>query len=264
MNTITAKPFTSVSKHLLYWVSFVLFFTVVWGTYDMDFQRNFLIQIFGLPAKILLVYLLLYYSIPVLLFKRKYIKFFCSYVFLLFLCGMLIQRPIMIYYVQPVYWPEWSSSSFFALTEIVNTILDVNLALILPAGYMFYRKWQSTNQKALDLEKQQEKIGEPQDFIYLKVEKSLEKILLKDIIYIESLKNYIKVKTANRTIVTYNSISSIAEELPKDQFIRVHRSYIVNINSVRSFSPKKIKFDTHEIPVGRTYKEQVKKKLGYF
>ena len=241
-----------------------MFFTIIWGTYDMDFYRSFLIQIFGLPAKILLVYLTIFYIIPVFLLKKKYIQFFCSYVFLLLFIGMFIQRPLMIYYVQPVFWPEWESLEFFAVTEIVNTLLDVNLALIFPAGYFLYKKWQSTQKKALSLEKHKDEMAQAHDFIYLKVEKSVQKIFIDDIVFIESLRNYVKVKTKQKQIVAYGSISSMEATLPKNQFLRVHRSFIVNLKLVKSFSPRKLSLDQKEIPVGRTYKEKVKESLGYF
>jgi two-component system, LytTR family, response regulator LytT len=261
LNTLNVQE---VGKHLFYWMSFVLFFTVVWGTYDMDFHRNFLIQIFGLPARILLVYLCLFYIFPVFLLKKKYLQFFCSYLGLLLLTGILIQRPLMIYYVQPVFWPEWDSKEFFAVTEMVNTILDVNLALILPGGYFLYKEWQSSQQKAQSLEKQQKETATGQNFIYLKVEKSVQKIFLDDIIMIESLRNYVRVETLQKQVIAYGSISSMEDILPKNEFLRVHRSFIVSLKQVRSFSPSKLTLDKKEIPVGRTYKEKVKERLGYF
>ncbi|WP_299440696.1 LytTR family DNA-binding domain-containing protein [uncultured Aquimarina sp.] len=101
-------------------------------------------------------------------------------------------------------------------------------------------------------------------FIYLKVEKKMQKIFLKDILYIESLKNYIKVKTADREIIAYKSISSIENILPSARFLRVHRSFIIGIDYIDVFSTTEIEIKGIKIPIGRNYKTSVKEILGYF
>ena len=101
-------------------------------------------------------------------------------------------------------------------------------------------------------------------FIYLKVEKKMQKIFLKDVLYIESLKNYIKVKTLDREIIAYKSISSIENILPSTRFLRVHRSFIIGIDYIDAFSTTEIELKGIKIPVGRNYKISVKEKLGYF
>ncbi|MEP2023804.1 MAG: LytTR family DNA-binding domain-containing protein [Reichenbachiella sp.] len=161
----------------------------------------------------------------------------------------------MFYHVQPTYLPEWDASSFFIISELMNTLLDVNLAAILPIGNSLYKLWISSSEK--------QEINR-QKFIYLKVEKRLEKVVLDDIVFVESLKNYIKVKTSEKEIVAYKSLTTIQDILPTDKFLRVHRSFIIGIAFVESFSPNQILLGTIKIPVGRTYKEEVKKRLGYF
>ncbi|GAA0719679.1 LytTR family DNA-binding domain-containing protein [Aquimarina litoralis] len=101
-------------------------------------------------------------------------------------------------------------------------------------------------------------------FIYLKVEKQMQKIFLKDILYIESLKNYIKVKTLEREIIAYKSISHMESILPVSKFLRVHRSFIIAIDHINSFSTSEIELRGLKIPVGRNYKSIVKETLGYF
>jgi len=99
-------------------------------------------------------------------------------------------------------------------------------------------------------------------FIYLKEDKIMVKLLLKDILYIESLKNYVKVKTISKDIITYKTISSMEEKLPSNKFLRIHRSYIVNIDKIEAFSTTEIKIGNIEIPIGRNFKIEVIKKLA--
>lgn len=257
-------PNYKIVKHLLYWLFFVLFFTIIWGTYDNDFSRNLSIQLFSLPARITLVYTTIYFLIPIFFLQKRYTAFIMSFFTLLIGVSIFIQRPIIFYLVQPFYSHHFKSDHFFAVTEIMNTILDVNLAVIIPLGYVFFTHWQKINQENMVLENQELKQIPEEDFIYLKVEKSLQKVFIKDIVYIESQKNYIKLKTIEREIVVLKSISSIEKSLPEKQFLRIHRSYIVAIQFIDSFSPSKLILKGISIPVGRKYKDEVKDALGYF
>lgn len=255
---------SQIVKHIIYWFVFVLFFTMVWGTYDNDYYRNFMVQLLSLPSRLILVYVTLYILFPLFFLKKKYIKFVLFYVLLLISTTIFIQRPLVINVIQPLYLKGFESSSFFAITEIMNTLLDVNVAAIIPFVYVLFKNFQTANKKTLALEiKQQDHLKE-EEFIYLKVEKSLIKIFIKDIIFVESLKNYIKVKTTETEIIAYKSLTSIQESLPNAKFLRVHRSYIVGLDFIDSFSPSKLMLNGVSIPIGRKYKDEVKKALGYF
>ena len=105
---------------------------------------------------------------------------------------------------------------------------------------------------------------EVQQHIYLKVEKTIQKIDLRDVLYIESLRNYIRVITDRKEIIGHKTISSIMNMLPFERFMRVHRSFIISIDQIDSFSPVEIEIKGKKIPVGRKYKQDVKKRLGYF
>ena len=253
-----------ITKHILYWLVFVCFFTLVWGTYDNDYYRNFMIQVVSLPSRMILVYVTLFFLFPKFLLEKKYGKFVLLYVLFLIAVTVFIQRVFFFYMIQPAYLQNFKSSNFFATTEIMNTLLDVNIAVIIPFGYVLFKSWQKTNLKTIELEKTQLENVNDNEFIYLKVEKSLQKIFIRDILFIESLKNYIKVKTIDREIIAYKSISSIEKELPKKKFLRVHRSYIIGLNFIDSFSPSKLVLKGISIPIGRKYKDTVKDVLGYF
>lgn len=95
-------------------------------------------------------------------------------------------------------------------------------------------------------------------FIFLKVDKKLVKILFDDIFYIESLKDYIKVYTATDNYLVHKSLTSITEELPSDQFLRIHRSYTISLDKVKSVEGNSVEIDSKRIPIGRKYINQAK------
>lgn len=99
-------------------------------------------------------------------------------------------------------------------------------------------------------------------FLYFRSDRKMVKVFLEDILFIESLKDYIKVVTVNKVIVSKQSISSLEEMLPKDSFIRAHRSYIIAMNKIDSYNTESIQIGKKEIPIGRLFKHDVNRKLN--
>ncbi|MEP7323914.1 MAG: LytTR family DNA-binding domain-containing protein, partial [Saprospiraceae bacterium] len=100
-------------------------------------------------------------------------------------------------------------------------------------------------------------------FIYVKAEKKMVKILLKDILYMESLKDYIKIYTLHGVVITLQTLTYFNENLPADLFMRVHRSFIVAITRIDSFSSTEINIGKNCIPIGSTYTREVTQKLNH-
>jgi DNA-binding LytR/AlgR family response regulator len=98
-------------------------------------------------------------------------------------------------------------------------------------------------------------------YIYLRENREMVKVFLKDITYIESLRDYVRVRTSSQEVITYQKISYLEEKLPQSKFIRVHRSFIVAIDRVSSYTPASVKIGAVDIPVGRNYKNMAMKAL---
>ena len=97
--------------------------------------------------------------------------------------------------------------------------------------------------------------------IFLKVNKKLVKVNLNDILFIESLKDYIKVITKLGDYVVHKSLTAITEELPQSNFIRVHRSYTISINKIEAIEGNIIEIASRKIPIGRNYQKQTKERI---
>ena len=108
-------------------------------------------------------------------------------------------------------------------------------------------------------EKEKEKKFE--SFVYFRADRKMVKVLLSDILYIESMKDYVKVITNNHSIITKQSISSVETMLPEKLFIRTHRSFIVSVDKIRTFTNEVIEIGKTEIPIGKLYRNTVLKVL---
>lgn len=113
--------------------------------------------------------------------------------------------------------------------------------------------------------KEQEGINEKNaEFIFVKIDRKMHKIDFSKILWIESLSDYLKLETTEGTKVTRETISSIEEKLPDSKFLRIHRSFIIAIERIESYSYEEVIIDNKSIPVSRTYKENVLKVLKQF
>ena len=101
-------------------------------------------------------------------------------------------------------------------------------------------------------------------FLYLKVERKMVKVDVKDILWIESQKDYIKVVLTDRELISKQKISILEELLPEEEFLRIHRSFIISVNKIESFNSSKIEIGSKELPIGRNYKNDCQRRLNQY
>ncbi len=101
-----------------------------------------------------------------------------------------------------------------------------------------------------------------QDFIFVRSDRKMVRIDFGEILYIESLSDYIKIFMNDKMVVTRETISSIEARLPRQDFIRVHRSFIISKAHIISFTNEFMEVGDEEIPISRSYKQEVLERLG--
>ena len=93
------------------------------------------------------------------------------------------------------------------------------------------------------------------DFIFVKTENRLEKIMLNEIIYIEGMRDYLRIHTVNKKLMTLQNFSDFEKLIPSSVVCRVHKSYMVALNKIESIERSRIKIADQMIPISETYKE---------
>lgn len=134
--------------------------------------------------------------------------------------------------------------SFERFLKAVNKVLQISVPLSNPAFPFHHTEKELT-----------------ENFLYFRTDRKMVKVFLNEILYVESLKDYIKVITTNKQIITKHAISALEETLPADQFLRIHRSYLVALNKIDSFTADDIQIGEKELPIGRMYHHGVSKAL---
>ena len=148
----------------------------------------------------------------------------------------------------------------YAVESFDLDVLDY-LVKPIPFGRFLKAINKITNQVQLEKEIVKDNPLKEEAFIFLKVDKKLMKIKLNDILYIESLKDYIKVITTLGDYLVHKSMTSISEELPQENFLRIHRSFTIAISKITSVEGNSIEIANKRIPIGRNYLQFAKQKI---
>lgn len=100
------------------------------------------------------------------------------------------------------------------------------------------------------------------EFTYFKVDRRNMRIYFTDILYIESVKNHVKLVLSNGAHLTHLNLQEVESKLNADLFIRIHKSYIIGLNHVESYNNSHIEVNKQQIPIGRSYKVKVLETLN--
>lgn len=134
--------------------------------------------------------------------------------------------------------------SFERLLQAVNKYLNENVAVF--------------SKPVPEIQKEKE------TSFFVRAERKMVKISFNEIRYIESLADYVKIHLINKTVVTRETISNIEARLPQQKFMRTHRSFIVSLQQIESFTNELVEIGKNQIPISRGYKTEVLKRLEKF
>lgn len=133
---------------------------------------------------------------------------------------------------------------------------NLNVTDYLLKPFEFERFLIAVNKVKAGVKEQRSNEGpEVKDFIFLNVQKKKVKILFSEIVYIESQREYIRIVTTKKEYISKMSTHEIEELLPAHLFKRIHRSFIVSVNKIESYTAESVEVNGVSIPVGRGYKD---------
>lgn len=100
--------------------------------------------------------------------------------------------------------------------------------------------------------------GQTDTYLFIKTDgkNNFEKVYVKDICYIEGLKNYVAIHLKNKQIITYNTLKSIEEFLPKTEFVKIHKSYIISLQHIHKTDSLSVYINEKALPIGDSHKKE--------
>ena len=133
-----------------------------------------------------------------------------------------------------------------SLTRFLKTISKVNKYL---NGQQL-----EVNKEGLEASKTEAAIPTEQEFLYIKADRKVIKLDLGSIQYLESLNDKVIIRLQDREVITTQRISYLGEKLPKQHFIRIHRSFIISLAKITAFNNIMVEVNGRELPIGRNYR----------
>ncbi len=153
-------------------------------------------------------------------------------------------------------------TSAYAEYALKGYELDVFDYLLKPFGLDRFLK--AVNKVVEDAKQKQTVKEQNKTHLFVKTEHRLENVCIDDILYIEGMKEYLRIKLHDKKIMTKQSFKNILDQLPEQQFIQVHKSWVVQLSKIESIERNRIKIADTLIPIGNTYKDKFKDLLSGF
>ncbi|MEM6737881.1 MAG: LytTR family DNA-binding domain-containing protein [Bacteroidota bacterium] len=227
-----------ILTHVLFWVIYYFAFSIIWAQ-NGEYYPSFFLEFALMPVRIGLCYYTIYYLIPKILRKQKIILFFSYYGIALFVAGS-VQSVITYFFYESVF--QTALHYMLSIGSIFRSMLLVNSTVLFLSAFKLYQLWQE------ELTKNDQP---PVHYINIKADKRTYRIKMDHILYVEGWGNYLKLvlKDGNQ-LISYSSLKELEQMLPKN-FVRTHKSYIVNKDKISSFTKENLAIDDKFIPISK-------------
>lgn len=227
-----------VLTHVVFWVSYYVSFSLIWAK-EGQFYQSFGLELILMPLRIAASYMVLYWAIPKYLLQNYLGRFGLLYLLLIAITG-IIQRILTYYYHELVFMqPDavlWSFSGIFRAAMLVNS------TVVFLSGLKMYDYWRIERQRRL---------LDDEEILEIRSEKRTFRIKPSEILYVEGLGNYVTFYLEDKKpIISYQKLKALEGDLPSN-FVRIHKSFIINEDRVSSYSAENIEIKDRMIPIGK-------------
>ncbi len=138
--------------------------------------------------------------------------------------------------------------------------LDVQDYLLKPISFERFQRGVRKALEYLRTQNDQRNLADT-SYVFLRSEGKLHKLLLHEILYIQAMQNYVQCHTASQRFISHITMKAMEEQLPEDQFVRIHKSYLVNKENISRIDGVTVEIDGQKLPISRNYKEQAFKRI---
>lgn len=244
-------------RQVIFWVVVFLFLNLLFGLKWSNYLDSFYFTCMLLPVAIVTSYYFNLFLVPRYLQTKKYFSFilytFYTIVISVFLSGLIAMAAFV--FLSDFNWNRMS--------PLAGDVLQLGVIIYFVAIlFSFIRVYRSNFKSAAKIATLQEANQKNLlQTITVRSNRELVSILIDNILYVESLADYVKINTTTGTVITKEKISALEKILP-EWFIRIHRSYLVNKNKIEAYGYDYVKILDQELPVGRKYKKEALERIS--
>ncbi len=243
--------------HVLFWIVVVILLTAVFTPYYSSIQESFYFVSMLLPVVVSTCYFFNFYLVPYYLFTKRYGLFALYFIYMLVVSVYLEMIVIVLAFVLLA---EYSYENMSPVSRDIFILAIALYFIVFLFSFILLIRQSFAKQSRLEqLEREKQKNGV--ESLNVKVNRRNKQIILTNILYIESLSDYVQIHLeTGETVTTREKISALVEKLP-DHFIRIHRSFLVNKNMIDTYSKEEVIVKGQELPISRSYKQNALEEL---
>ncbi len=245
-------------QHIIFWIVVYGSLTLIFANWFEGHIEAFYYVSLLMPVVMGTSYFFNYFLVPRYLFKRRFLLFglYSFYMLVVSLCLELIVSVVAMLLI--IYY---GINETGALVTDVFTLAVILYFIVLAKSFILLIKHYFLDQRAIgELEEKQSQLD--QGYFTVRSNRQISRIHFNELLYIESLADYIQIHNVNGTVITSKEkISHMEKNLP-ETFLRIHRSFIVNRTKITSFSREHVMVGEKELPVSRSYRQEVVGKLN--
>jgi len=244
-------------KQFLFWFITILILVALFGKPYGGYTVSFYFVSFLLPVIIGTSYIFNSFLVPNYLLKKRYVKF-GIYTFYTIIISLNLEM-LIIFLAFAVLANYEYNNMVPAATNIFGLAITMYFVVLVKTFMLLAKSSLSEKEIIQSLEEKQSHLEK--GYLIVRADRRNIKVLLEDILYIESLSDYVKINAIPESpIITKEKISVIEHKLASP-FIRIHRSFIINADKIDSFTSDTLIINGNELPISRTYKKEVREYL---
>ena len=245
----------NIKQQLLFWFSVLVILVLIFGLANGNFVHAFYFVCMLLPVAVGTSWYFNEVLVPRYLLYGRYVKFGLYFIYAMIISLWL---EIIIMTLSLIILAKYDIEKMNPLTTNVASLgFVLYLVVFIQAFIQFFHELQYAKKELEVYNRVREERSSK--YLLIRADRKYRQLLMDDILYIESLSDYLKIFVkGNECIITRETISKISNRL-SDDYIRIHRSFIVSKKEIRSFNKEELWMGARKLPIGRTYKQVVMK-----
>ena len=228
-----------IFTHVLFWLIYYVWFSIIWAE-EGNYYASFGLELLLMPIRISVAYLVMYHVIPNFLLKDRFGWFLVWVLSTLLLAGIL-QRLFIYFYYELSF--EAEETTLWDVPGIIRAMILINSTVLFLGAIKMYKHWRLERDRNIESE---------QDLVEIRSEKRTYRINPREILYVEGLGNYVTYYFSTRKpLISYSSLKEVEQGLPNN-FVRIHKSFIVNRNLIESYTSDNVEVGGRILPLGKS------------
>ncbi len=245
-----------MKQQVIFWTLIATILIMIFGQINGRYIESFYFVSFLLPVAIGTSVIFNHYLVPKYLLAGQRFQFG---LYLLYLIIFSLYFEMLVLTISLIVLANYNYADLNPYTTNLTLLTSSLYLIVFVHGFMtLIKKYQNKEIIIKSLEENQTR--ESQTHIIFRVDRKQVPLAIDQILYIESLADYLKVYSSTETLITKEKISGLDKRLPSN-FLRVHRSFIVNVDRIDSYNSELISIGKFQIPISRSYRKEVTEKL---